>query len=134
MAQRYQKRQNQTRLRATTSSFWSAASAPNRLGHGISQRNTMSTRPRKAITSKNVHTSAHGTLSPAWEWNHTNAAGLVRTATNVAARVSLRRSRARPDAPAFPGANRRTGSSLAIRQVYWCTFRKVGNRADVSPV
>jgi hypothetical protein len=46
----------------------------------------------------------------------------------------LRRSRASPDAPGFPGANRRTGSSLAIGQVYWRDFRKVGNRADVSPV
>src|SRR6185312_6954339 len=133
-ASRYQKRQNQTLRRAITSSCCSALSAPNRLGQGMNQRNTMSTRPRNAITSTNVHRSAHGTLRPAWEWNQTNAAGLVRTATMVAARVSLRRSRARPELPAPPGANRRTGSSLAIRQVYWWTFRPVGNHGDVFSV
>src|SRR6185312_2254173 len=132
-ASRYQKRQNQTRRRAITSSCCSALSAPNRLGQGMNQRNTMSTRPRNAITSMNVQNSAHGTLRPAWEWNQTNAAGLVRTATMVAARVSLRRSRARPELPVPPGANRRTGSSLAIRQVYWWTFDRQGTAVTFSP-
>src|SRR5437016_1819934 len=118
ITQRYQNRQNHTLRRAITSSCWRAASAPNRLGQGMNQRNTMSTNPRKAITSANVSSSAHGTESPVWTCSHTNAAGLVRRATIVAARVSLRQSPASPAALALPGANSLTGSSLAMGQVY----------------
>ena len=88
---RSQKCQNHARRRPSTSSSrccW--LSRPKRLGHGISRRNSRSTRPRNAITISRVTTSAF--QNGQWFWRMKNAisAGLVRTATKVAARVSRR--------------------------------------------
>ena len=54
-ARRIHLRQNQARRRASTSSSRnSAASVPNRLGHGIIRRKRTSTKPRNAITAAKV--------------------------------------------------------------------------------
>jgi len=51
-----------------------------------------STRPRKAITDKNVTSSAQPSGQSWRSMRNVNVAGLVKTATYVAARVSLRHS------------------------------------------
>ena len=84
-------RQYQARLRPMTSSSRSCwLSAPKRLGHGISVRKSRSAKPRNTITTPTVATSDHGVLQPVYSLNETNSAGLVNSATTVAARVSRR--------------------------------------------
>jgi hypothetical protein len=88
---RNQKRQNHARRRLTTSSSLSrVSSVPNRLGHGMNRRRTRSISPRKAATVVIVARIDQPMLQPSCLWNQTNAAGLVRTATKVAARASVR--------------------------------------------
>jgi hypothetical protein len=95
-ASRSQKRQNQARRRLTTSSSRRfTLSEPKRLGHGIVRLKSRSTLPRKAMTHRNVATSDHRSDQPWSRWNHTKSAGLVSTATNVAARLSRRHWSAR---------------------------------------
>ena len=86
-----QKRQNQTRRRATTSSSRSCwLSRPNRLGRGISRWNTRSTSPRKTTTSPSAATVDQNHDQP-WVWfSQTTTAGAVSSATSVAARVRRR--------------------------------------------
>ena len=65
-----QKRQNQVRRRATTSSSRSwALSEPKRLGHGIVRRKSRSTKPRNAITRANAASSAFHQGQPFCSWN-----------------------------------------------------------------
>jgi len=108
------RRQNHTRLRATTSSSRSASSAPKRLGHGMKRRSTTSTRPRNAITSRNVPSSDQPTLHPCTWCSQTKAAGAVRTATTVATRVRRRHSAASCSVPDRGWTSAGTGDSVAI--------------------
>jgi flavin reductase (DIM6/NTAB) family NADH-FMN oxidoreductase RutF len=86
-----QKRQNQARRRAMTSSWVTrTSSSPNRLGHGIRRRVATSKTPRKAITEKNVATTDQPTERPTSEWYQTKTAGLAMTAVAVANRVKRR--------------------------------------------
>ena len=90
-ASRYQKRQNHARRRLTTSSSRSrASSVPNRLGHGMTRRRIRGRRgrgtPRRSTIVARID---QPTPQPWCLWNQTNAAGLVRMATNVAARASV---------------------------------------------
>ena len=86
-----QNRQNQTRLRATTSSSRSCwLSSPKRLGRGISRWKTMSTTPRKQTTSPSAATIDQNHDQPSVWFSQTTTAGAVMSATAVAARVSRR--------------------------------------------
>jgi len=83
--------QNQARRRATTSSSRSRwSSVPNSVGHGISRRSPRSIAPRNPTTIPRAARIAQPTESPACRWNQTKAAGLVISATAVAARRSRR--------------------------------------------
>ena len=95
IARRTQRRQNHARRRARTSSSLSrGSSVPKRLGHGITRRMKTSTIPRNAMAPTIAPTRAQRQFQPKPRWRKKNAAGLVRMATNVAARVSVRHCRA----------------------------------------
>src|SRR5688572_20276352 len=86
-----QKRQNQTRRRATTSSSRSwGLSRPKRLGRGIALWKARSATPRKQTTKRNAASTDQYQAQPCVWLNQTTSAGAVRTATTVAARVSFR--------------------------------------------
>ena len=86
-----QNRQNQTRLRATTSSSRSCAlSNPKRLGRGMSRWKTRSTTPRKQTTRPSAATIDQNHDQPCVWLNQTTNAGAVIRATAVAARVRRR--------------------------------------------
>src|SRR5919109_4178790 len=88
--------QYQARRRLTTSSSRRRVlSVPNRLGQGSIRRMATSTKPRKAITIAMVATSDQPTLQPSNLCSQTKSAGLVSSATVVAARVSERHCVAR---------------------------------------
>ena len=113
-----QKRQNQARRRAITSSSRSwGLSWPNRLGDGISRRNTSSATPRKTMIVPAVATSDHRVLQPLYCLNQTKTAGLVSTATMVAARVSWRHWDARRLGAGASWGRRPAGSATAIGEV-----------------
>ena len=85
-------RQYQARRRAITSSSRSCwLSAPKRLGQGIRRRKS-----EVGEAAEDDHdpeaspSSAQHQLQPSYSWNQMKTAGLVRTATIVAARVSAR--------------------------------------------
>ena len=64
-----QKRQNQARRRATTSSSRSSwLSEPKRLGHGIAFRKKRSVTPRPTITSTSAATLDQSQLQPLYSW------------------------------------------------------------------
>ena len=107
-------RQYQARRRLMMSSSRNCwLSAPKRLGHGISRRKRRSTKPRKAITIPRVATSDQSVLQPLYWCSQTKSAGLVRTATKVAARVSRRHWSASSFPPAASEGKRASGSATA---------------------
>ena len=84
-------RQYHARRRPITSSSRNCwLSAPKRLGHGISRRKSRSAKPRNTITTPSVATSDQSVLQPLYSLNQTKSAGLVSSATAVAARVRRR--------------------------------------------
>jgi hypothetical protein len=86
-----QKRQNQARRRATTSSWRSCSlSEPNRLGQGIAFRKKRSVTPRATMTTPSAPRIDHSQLQPVYSWKYSASAGLVSRKTAVAARVSRR--------------------------------------------
>ena len=86
-----QKRQNQTRRLATTSSSRSCGlSSPNRLGRGISLWKMTSTTPRKQTTRRSAARIDQSHDQPCVWFSQTTTAGAVMSATIVAARVSRR--------------------------------------------
>ena len=108
-------RQYQARRRPITSSSRSCwLSEPNRLGHGIIRRKSRSEKPRKTMTTPNVARSAQYQAQPLYSLNQMKSAGLVRMATMVAARVSVRHwSASSVDGPWSPA--RRRGAKRRFR-------------------
>ncbi len=122
---RNQKRQNQARRRPTMSSSRSCTlSVPNRLGHGISRWKSRSAKPRKTTTTPTVASSDTHQFQPFCCVNQTKSAGLVSTATIVAARVSVRQPRA-SSCEVSPWGSAVRGSAVAIRSVYACSRERM---------
>jgi hypothetical protein len=71
-----------------------------------------SARPRKAITIRNVTISDLARLQPSAEWNQTNGAGLVISATAVATLV--RRRQSSPSSEEADVRSRSPGSAWSV--------------------
>src|SRR3954469_14193049 len=87
-------RHHQRRRRCIASSARSCSPEPQRLGRGMSQCAATSMSPRKATTAKNVPTSAQISGQSLTVRKVSSSAGLVSTATTVAARLRRFHSRA----------------------------------------
>src|SRR6187551_952631 len=87
-------------------------------GRGIMRCATTSTKPRKAATDRTVASSDQPTLQPWVRWNQAKIAGLVSTATNVAARPSRRHSRASASGSALAAVGTVDSSAYDIRREY----------------
>ena len=130
-----QKRQNQTRRRATTSSSRSCwLSSPKRLGRGIIRWKTRSTRPRKTTTSASAARIDQYQAQP-WVWfSQMTTTGAVRSATAVAARVRRRHWLASSVEISPCRSPVRSGASDAIR---WSDadfpFELAAPRSDLVP-
>jgi hypothetical protein len=91
IASRHFLRQYHARRRPMMSSSRSRwLSAPKRLGQGIRRRKRRSAKPRKTITTPSVASSDQYHDQPFCCVNQMKSAGLVSSATTVAARVSRR--------------------------------------------
>jgi len=110
-------RQYQARRRPITSSSRSRGlSAPKRLGQGIRRRKKRSAKPRKTITTPTVAASDQSVLQPLYSLNQMKRAGLVSTATAVAARVRRRHwSASTVEGGACAEGRPARGSASAIR-------------------
>ena len=128
-------RQYQARRRPITSSSRNCwLSAPKRLGQGISLRKSRSAKPRNTITAPTVAASDHSVLQPLYSLNQTKSAGLVSTATRVAARVRRRHwSASSVETAACGRTNPASGCSAVDHQrEYWDAHGSVRVTGELS--